>query len=158
FTLIPPVLGHAGLATTDLPLTATLALAFYAMTRWMERPTIAMGAFMGLGVGLAIITKFSTLAFLPACVAFALLWVGVDGGGFAKMRSWLSKRYVLSAAVSLPVIALLVWGIFRFSWQDGTPAPELWEGIRQAKQHQSGGQQSYLLGATYPTGTRMFYP
>jgi hypothetical protein len=95
---------------------------------------------------------------MEACVAFALLWVWVDGGGLAKMRGWLSKRYVVSALVSIPVLVLMVWGIFRFSWQDGTPAPELWEGIRQAEQHQSLGQRAYLLGATYPTGTLLFYP
>ncbi len=158
FTLIPPILGHAGLATTDMPLTATLALAFYAMARWIERPTIFTGAFMGLSVGLAIISKFSSLAFLPACVGMALVWVFIDKGGIAIIRGWFTKPYLVSAAIALPVLILVVWGIFRFSWQDGVPAPELWEGIRQAEAHQTAGHKSYLFGQRNDTGFLMFYP
>jgi 4-amino-4-deoxy-L-arabinose transferase-like glycosyltransferase len=158
FTLIPPILGHAGLATTDMPLTATLALAFYAMARWIEKPTLATGAFMGFSVGLAIISKFSSLAFLPACVGAALVWVLIDKGGVAKIRGWLTKPYLLSAAVALPVLILVVWGIFRFSWHDGVPAPELWEGIRQAQKHQDTGHTSYLFGKSNTSGFLMFYP
>src|SRR5262249_32723231 len=44
FTLIPTVLAHAGLATTDMALTACLALGFYTVLRWAEQPTIARAA------------------------------------------------------------------------------------------------------------------
>src|SRR5438874_13582385 len=39
FTLVPTVLAHAGLATTDMPLTACLSGAFFAMLLWAEEPT-----------------------------------------------------------------------------------------------------------------------
>lgn len=157
FTLIPPILGHAGLATTDIPLTATLALAFYAMARWIERPTLAMGAFMGLGVGLAVISKFSSLAFLAACVGAAVLWVVINKG-FGTVGRWFTKPYLVSLVVSLPVLIFVVWGIFRFSWQDGVPAPELWEGLRQAQTHQTTGHNSYFFGERNTSGFLMFYP
>lgn len=158
FTLIPPILAHSGLATTDIALTGTLALAFYAMARWIERPSLGMGAFMGFAVGLAVISKFSSFAFLLACTGAAVLWVVSQKEGFAKIRGWLTRPYILSALVSLPVLVLVVWGIFRFSWQGGTPAPELWEGIRQAQQHQTLGHTSYLFGETKTSGFLMFYP
>jgi hypothetical protein len=73
FTALPPVLAHAALATTDLPITATFALALFALTRWLERPTTSRSFVLGVTVGLAIVTKFSTLLFLPACGAAVLL-------------------------------------------------------------------------------------
>jgi 4-amino-4-deoxy-L-arabinose transferase-like glycosyltransferase len=158
FTLIPPILAHSGLATTDIALTGTLALAFYAMARWIERPTIALGAFMGFSVGLAVISKFSSFAFLLACTGAAIVWVLVSKGGFATFRGWLTKPYLMSASISIPVLVLVVWGIFRFSWQGSTPAPELWEGIRQAQLHQTTGHTSYLFGERSSSGFLLFYP
>ncbi|MEI9812436.1 MAG: glycosyltransferase family 39 protein [Acidobacteriota bacterium] len=158
FTLIPPVLGHAGLATTDMALTACLALAFYALARWVERPTPMMGAFVGFAVGLAVISKFSTFVFLPACFGMAVLWALVYKGGFATLRSWFTRPYLVSLAISLPVFLVIVWGIFRFSWGNGVPAPELWEGIRQAQKHQTEGHVAYLFGQLSETGFLLFYP
>ena len=39
FTFLPPILAHAGLATTDMALTATFGAAFLAMLLWVERPS-----------------------------------------------------------------------------------------------------------------------
>ena len=38
-TTLPPVLAHAGLATTDMAFTAMLMLALYTFWRWLERRT-----------------------------------------------------------------------------------------------------------------------
>src|SRR5579863_6716235 len=55
FTFLPPVLGHAGLATTDMALTALLGAAFVAGYRWLENPTPANGALFGAATGLMIL-------------------------------------------------------------------------------------------------------
>src|SRR5664279_5277355 len=39
FTLVPTVLAHAGMATTDMALTACLSAAFFALLLWAEEPT-----------------------------------------------------------------------------------------------------------------------
>ena len=39
FTMIPTILAHAGLATTDMGLAACLGAAFLAMLIWVEEPT-----------------------------------------------------------------------------------------------------------------------
>jgi hypothetical protein len=39
FSFCPPVLGHAGLATTDVPFAAMALLALLAGLRWLESPT-----------------------------------------------------------------------------------------------------------------------
>ena len=40
FTFLPPVLAHAGLATTDMALTALLGAAFLTGLIWIEKPTV----------------------------------------------------------------------------------------------------------------------
>ncbi|MEI9972239.1 MAG: hypothetical protein WDO73_09405 [Ignavibacteriota bacterium] len=39
FSFLPPVLAHAGLATTDMALTAFLGAAFVSALRWSGSPT-----------------------------------------------------------------------------------------------------------------------
>lgn len=59
----PQILAHAGLATTDLPLAATLCWALYAFVRWVERPTRTRTLLFGVAGGAAVATKFSSLPF-----------------------------------------------------------------------------------------------
>ena len=46
---IPAILGHAGLATTDVAFTATFLLALLLLLRWIEEPTAARAALAGPG-------------------------------------------------------------------------------------------------------------
>src|SRR5579871_1027885 len=46
FTLLPPILAHAGLACTDMALAAVVGAAFYALVRWAERPGWKRGAML----------------------------------------------------------------------------------------------------------------
>jgi len=73
FSTLPPVLAHAGLATTDMAVTACLPIALFNWWRWLERPTIGRGVLLGLTLGLAILAKFSTLLFFPAAATAMLL-------------------------------------------------------------------------------------
>jgi hypothetical protein len=79
---LPPILAHAGLATTDLPLTATLTVALALLVDWMNQPRVRTGACVGVAAGLAVMTKLSALAFLPAC-AVALLLTRIAWAGHA---------------------------------------------------------------------------
>src|ERR1017187_5780284 len=72
FTLIPTVLAHAGLATTDMGLAACLGAAFLAMLVWAEEPTTKHGAVFGFSLALAMLSKFTTLGFFPVSAAIAL--------------------------------------------------------------------------------------
>jgi len=48
FTMIPTVLAHAGLATTDMGMTAWFAAATYALVRLAEDPGPKTAAWLGL--------------------------------------------------------------------------------------------------------------
>jgi 4-amino-4-deoxy-L-arabinose transferase-like glycosyltransferase len=150
FTLLPPVLAHASLATTDMALTATFGLALYALLRWWQTPKLAHGAAMGAAVAVAVLAKFSSLAFLPAC---ALALAALFG------RPWRGARaHLVSGLAGLAVALVVIWAGYRFSWEGKLPAPELFAGIAQLRQHQQEGNWSYLLGATSRSGFAWYYP
>ena len=116
FSLLPPVLGHAGIAMTDIVLTATLPAALLSLGRWLESPTIRRSSILGASFGLAILSKLSALVFLPLCgLPLVLLWrrsrsgAGVTSGGVtARLRF---QRVAVAAAVTV----LVIWAGYRFS-------------------------------------------
>lgn len=89
FATTPAVLAHAGLATTDMALTATLTGALFAGTRWLDRPTLARAIIFGLAAGLAILSKFSAIPYLAAAAAT----VGV----LRLVAAWRATRAARSA-------------------------------------------------------------
>ncbi len=151
FTLLPPVLAHAGLATTDMALAATFGLAIYTLLRWAETPTPGWGAMLGFACGLTIISKFSSLVFFPVCIVMLLIWAVVTQGATA-LRQWVTGKHAISAAIAAAVVAAVIFTAYRFSFQP------FFAGIAQVLEHQSDGHPSYLLGDTSLSGFYWFYP
>jgi hypothetical protein len=164
FSFLPPILAHAGLATTDMALTATMGAAFLAGLIWLERPTPLHALGFGAAAGLMVLSKFSAFVFFPASVALAFAWYA-----WRERPRW---RWLGSAAVErLPSFALavavslmVIWAGYRFSFGDSglfhlrLPAPELFAGIRQVQEHNAYGHDSYLLGTRGTTGFWLFFP
>lgn len=73
FTTLPPILAHSGLATTDMAVAACLSAALCVLTFWMERPTVRLTLLLGVCLGLATLSKFSTVVFFPVCAASVIL-------------------------------------------------------------------------------------
>ena len=116
---IPAVLGHAGLATTDVAFTANFLLTLLLLLRWIEKPTAARAALAGLALGLAGATKFSALV-LPVIAVLAVgarRILGPRPAGTGKRLLAQSPLVVLGAL-------LVVWGVYRFAV--AAPA-SLWE-------------------------------
>jgi hypothetical protein len=157
FSFLPPVLAHAGLATTDMALTAFLGAAFLTGLIWVERPTLGRAALFGASTGLAMLSKFSTLAFFPAGVGLALTWY------FATERpklGWLvgaARKRIPSLGLAVLITCLLIWAGYRFSFSK-VPAPELFQGIQDVMRHNAEGHPSFLLGERSNTGFWYFYP
>src|SRR5712692_7045733 len=74
FSLLPPVLAHAGLATADMAQTGCLTAAFLAWLMWTGQPTWRRSVVCGVLSGLAVLAKFATCGFLPTILAIALAW------------------------------------------------------------------------------------
>ena len=115
FCALPPILGHAGLATTDMAITAGLAAAVFAFEVWLGRPTLRQSALLGVALAIAVLSKFSVLLFLPACLVslLALRWVLQRPTG-AELRRGL-KSHAGPGALALMTAFLVIWGGYRFA-------------------------------------------
>jgi len=182
FSTLPPVLAHAGLATTDAAVMATLALALYAFALFLERPSPVRGASLGFALALAVLSKFSAIPFFAASAAaiLALRWiVGRRGGGASGVTT---PRWVGPSLLALAVAAFVVWAGYRFSWGSlpdtvgprsrdvvvgagarphtgiALPAPEFFEGLRRLRETMREGHPAYLLGRYGRTGWWYYFP
>jgi len=90
---VPPVLGHAALASLDVAAAATTLLALYALQCWMVSAQLRDAIFFGLASGVAVVTKFSSVPFIG--VSLIVL----------SLTHWLALRRQGSAA-TVPAAAL----------------------------------------------------
>ena len=164
FSFLPPVLAHAGLATTDMALTAFLGAAFLTALGWTESPTLRNAAWFGLAGGLAILSKFSCLVFFPVCAGLALLWYIVEERPGMGALARAAARRIPGLCLAGAIAFLLVWAGYRFSFGKvdfasiRLPFPELYQGIQAVAKHEREGHLSYLLGKISLSGFWYYYP
>jgi 4-amino-4-deoxy-L-arabinose transferase-like glycosyltransferase len=165
---LPPILAHAGVATTDMPAAATLLFALYASDLWLDAPTWRRTLLLGIAIGIGTASKFSFLPFFP--IAFVLQ--------LAAKRKLPSPRLIVSLAIAF----LVVWGTYKFAW--GTmeqeyagmskataellgsariatvplPAPAFFIGVLAVRKHDLRGHSAYLLGHVSQKGWWDYFP
>ena len=162
-TMTPTVLAHAGLATTDMGLTAMFLFAIYTGWRWLEEPVWWRAVSFGTSLGLAVLAKFSTLAFLPsvAVVALVIWWSSVRPS--LKKAFELIRVRGLQLLCAILIASLVIWAGYRFSFGKtatfsfSVPAPELFKGIDEVRKHNESGHLTYLLGMANTVGWPYFY-
>jgi 4-amino-4-deoxy-L-arabinose transferase-like glycosyltransferase len=159
--MFPSALAHAGLATTDMPATGSIGAAFLAMLFWLEKPASikepARSLLFGVALALAVLSKFTSLAFLPSAAIAALAgYVLIQRPSFKSLFDSI-KLSAPSAAIVAITAAILIWAGYRFHFS-GVPAPELWQGIRDVMSHNHTGHPSYLLGKYGERGWWYYYP
>jgi hypothetical protein len=113
FSMIPAVLAHGSLATNDMAGAATLLLALYCFTLWMENPTWSTAARLGLGAGLAAASKFSALLFFPACAAALILLLLVAGKDSVRKHSL--RRVAGNLFLALVIAYFTLWAGYLFT-------------------------------------------
>ena len=164
FSFLPPVLAHAGLATTDMALAAFIGAAFVTAVLWIEEPTSKRGVLFGACCALALLSKFSSLPFLPACLGCALLLYALQESFDRRAVLPTIRRLLPSFAWAVLTGAVVVWAGFRFSYGPvspggiSVPAPELFTGIHAAVEHNRLGHLTYLLGRHNMKGFWYYYP
>ncbi|MBI3664822.1 MAG: glycosyltransferase family 39 protein [Acidobacteria bacterium] len=111
----PTLIGHASLATLDLAAAATVVTAAYFFWRWSEQPGLRYCLASAAAFGLAALSKFSALYFLPP---LALLYF-VEAG----LRRWRREGAPRGAAIGksagrgvvfCAVFFFLVWAGYLF--------------------------------------------
>ncbi|HYC61256.1 MAG TPA: glycosyltransferase family 39 protein [Thermoanaerobaculia bacterium] len=155
FTTQPSILGHSGLATLDTPGVAGMAVALLAFSRWVERPTLARAAVLGVAWGFSINCKLLCLAYVPiACAAIYAVRLARDEQTRARWRS------IYTVAVVPPLAALLIWAGYGFSFNADTlvPAPAFVEGIAQMIEVNRAGFPSYALTRWSNEGWWWYFP
>ncbi len=63
---LPPLLGHAGLATTDAAATATVVTSLFLVSRWLGTASWRWGVALGMGIGIGLLSKMSFAPFFAA--------------------------------------------------------------------------------------------
>lgn len=110
FGALPPVLGHAGLATTDMAAAATIAAALYRFARWLEKPSWRNALLVAFACGLALLSKFSFLVFFPPAAAALViphLW---------SRPGSLAGRRIVQVAAGVLIAFGMVWAGYKFSF------------------------------------------
>jgi hypothetical protein len=175
FTNLPPVLAHAGVATMDMAIGAGIVTAFFSYTLWLEKGTLRHSIFLGVGLALALLSKFSSVLLLPVGILTITL---INWPGRAPKRNW----------AWIAVAFLLIWVAYRFSFGPMTehvsrdaadqggmiakvppailhlvetvpvPAPQILDGLWQVHNHVDAGHTAFLLGQHSFHGWWYFFP
>lgn len=188
FVNLPPILGHAGLATLDMSCAATVALALYAFIRAVESPSWQTLILLSAVIALAFLCKFSSIPFLGACFLSAFVYLGLMTRGAAlKAVQW--NRLFVRLLILLVIVFVLMWAGYRFSTRPisassdshlaidrvlaarptlrslahkvvETPIPlgQFVTGILDVRSHNNEGHGSYLLGEYRLRGWWYYFP
>jgi hypothetical protein len=164
FTTLPPILGHASLATTDMALCAMGSAAVLASLYWVDLPSRRRTVIFGMLTGLAFVSKFTALLYLPAAWLLMAVWTLLSthrGPQWPLHELWARRRMLALAAA---VAALTVWATYGFSFARvdflhlRLPAPRFFSGIHSVWLHSQRGHPAYLLGRRSPIGFWYYFP
>jgi hypothetical protein len=164
----PSVLAAGSLATLDAWVASLCAVVLLAAVRWIEAPTMARAAAVGLALGLAAASKVTALGLLPLLVLAGAFWLRRRRR--AESRPW-AGDVVRSSAVFAVACVLGLWTVYGFSVGEievGTdlgpgqrlgplPFPAWFQGLYEQWQHGRGGHLNYLFGEVAFTGWWWFY-
>ena len=182
---VPPILGHAGLATLDVAAAGTVLLALFAAQCWLSSASWKDAVFCGLATGLAVGSKFSAVPFLVLGYAVLAITHIVIHKSPGPINQRLRDLAVILVTTLVPLA--LAYGIrsppsgvaHKFDWavafllrehglshDAGVLLQHLWlpqwvqgllEGIIAIKAHNDAGHLSFLLGQLRSTGWWYFY-
>jgi hypothetical protein len=111
----PPLLGHAGLATTDIAAVATTLGFLFALDRFAEAPSRARAAGLGAALALACLCKLTALVL---CAVLGLAWLC---GRRVARGTWLAdgprrwRALVVDLATAALAAFVVIWAGYRFS-------------------------------------------
>jgi hypothetical protein len=159
YVFCPNLLAHNRLVTTDAVAAATFLLGAYAIFKALQRPSWRTTIMAGVAFGLAMASKFSATALLPAyAVSAAVFWWPQR----ADNRAW--RKYLALGAGLVAVGGLTVWAIYGFKiapLRPGglpLPAPSYWGEWEVMTGYLQDPFPGYLFGQIAPRGWWYYYP
>jgi Dolichyl-phosphate-mannose-protein mannosyltransferase len=144
FALLPPILAHGGLATTDLPGTAAFAVALWVAFRKTSN-ALALGA----AIAFVFLTKFTFGLFLAIGLFF----------GVRRPR----RRSDTPTAAAWPPHSLALAGVIALAliyavYVSAHAAPRFLLGMLNVIRLSGRGQDAYLLGEVRHYGWWYYFP
>jgi len=153
----PPVLTHAGLATTDIPVAAMFVSALFAFRLWLKSPSIGRGALVGATAALAVTSKLSALAFLPAsfaCTAALYFLCNRE----RRPRPLTVPDILLGLAAGIGTSALAIYLVYGCPADPTQPFRQLSAGVTEVLEHNAKGHVSFFCGLASFSGKWLFFP
>jgi hypothetical protein len=169
FSLLPPVLAHAGLVTTDMAGAAALPLALWALDHFLRLPTWRSTILLGAAIAFGLLTKFSFVPFFGASAVVVCLIErkrpsskAVISIAIAAVAVWLayfgSFGTMTSANAGLHTDAQLIFGTPWIADHVAMPAPLFAGGLLKLKLDDQVGRDAFLLGRYSHHGWWYYFP
>jgi len=112
----PPLLGHAGFATTDVAAVATVLGFLLAFDRWTDRPSRPRAVVVGSVFALASLCKLTAPVL---CALLALAWWcarrAARGRWLGEAGGTRGRELVVQSALAALAAVVVVWAGYRFS-------------------------------------------
>lgn len=161
----PNLLAHAGLATTDIALAATITASLFTFVLWLDAPRLPTSLALGVAIALAATTDYAAvtiLAFAFAAVYYARRRVSGGASTWADEGRW---RAALAIGVPFAAAALCGWAVYGFHvgpLVEGSrfvvPAPDWFRGLASNVMTSSPVRPVYLFGERSTTGWWYYFP
>ena len=175
FALLPQVLSHGGLATTDMAATATYIFACFIFYKWLEKPQQVLALVLGIAVGAALASKFLNLIMLS--ISFIIILLLCWQSHVRPLYKMLSvKNIVYQFFIFSLVCFLFLWAVYRFDigsigpglverqlaspgqFMLPLPAPNLWLGLIDGFLKNNIGHAVYILEKPLDHAVWYFFP
>ena len=115
FSMLPPVLAHAGFATTDMACCASVALASYCLLLWAEEPSWKRALGVGIAFAVVVLSKMSAPFYAIGCGgAIAVASYAARPQDWNELRRQAAFR-ARQLIVILPLTLVLIWAGYGFS-------------------------------------------
>lgn len=187
FSFSPTFLAHGRLVTTDVGAATGVVIATYYFLKFLEKNTWKNLIGAGIALGLALLTKFSTILLFPFFILLLLFWTIKNSSNFKDFFKILSRyflRFILILLISFLIIGVFyqyhVWNYppekqakdtqsilsspnyHSIVWMADKPIlrpfAQYLLGLIMATQRTSGGETIYFFGEISSTGWKTYFP
>jgi hypothetical protein len=149
---LPDVMAHGAIAYNDVPVALAILAAVWALDRAARRVDLRSSALAGLLVGVALATKFTSIALAPITLGLFLLEAGVRG---REWRAYLGKTirsaWVILISAYLTLVAIHFGDFTLGAFGEGFA-------FNLAHAAAGSGNPTWFMGALHDDPIWYFYP
>jgi 4-amino-4-deoxy-L-arabinose transferase-like glycosyltransferase len=102
----PNILAHGQLVSHDVPAASLGLIAHFAFWRWLRHAGLTNALLAGIGLGLALLTKMTTLAYLFLWPLLWIAWRITSADDRRSLRTWGAEGAMLAAILFVAIDVL----------------------------------------------------